>query len=81
MTARVTINLMKWESCKAIGESPKAFIERMTSNIEAIRANGLKWMYEEYEKSKSEWRKGQIEYEERKLKRYEKEIAKALKEL
>ena len=85
MTLTVRANLTKWEHTKCMGETPKAFIERMTRNIEATKANGLTYLKEMYRSaSNSETKKyyeNQIKYQERKLNRWLKEIKKAQAEL
>lgn len=85
MTLTVRANLTKWEHTKCMGETPKAFIERMTRNIEATKANGLSYLKEMYHSaSNSETKKyyeNQIKHEERKLNRWLKEIKKAQAEL
>lgn len=84
MRARVSVNLTKWESCKAFGETSVAFFERMTKNIDN-HMNGLKRYYKELNKEtdegRREWIEGAIAYEERKIKRWQKEVAKAVADM
>lgn len=85
MTLTVRANLTKWEHTKCMGETPKAFIERMTRNIEAVKKNGLAELKEMYKNVSSvqtkEYYENQIKYQERKLNRWLKEIKKAQAEL
>ena len=53
MTLTVRVNLTKWEHTKCMGETPKAFIERMTRNIEAVKKNGLAELKEMFENASS----------------------------
>ena len=81
---RVHINLLKWESAKAFGDSPETFINRMNYQINCERIEMNRYATEantEKDPHRKEWLEGGIGYSERKIKRYEREIRKAQKEM
>ena len=84
MRARVRVNLQKWDHCKAIGETPEAFIKRMENFIESYNSERIRRAEEaerETDADRKNWLEGYDEYCQKKVKKLQKEIRKALAEM
>ena len=80
MKVRVKLNLMKWEVCKAMGETPEAFDKRMQWFIDGCN-NEIERYEESLKNAKSAESKKYFEdcinYNIRRAKRLNREVRKA----